>query len=68
MMIEKIISGGQTGVDRVAIDVALKLGIPHGGWMPKGRMLEDGPIDYAKTEGHRTGEKRSQTNEPIIQR
>ena len=50
MMIENIISGGQTGVDRVALDVALKQGIPHGGWTPKGCMLEDGPIDYAKTE------------------
>jgi hypothetical protein len=40
----KIISGGQTGVDRAALDVALELGIPSGGWCPKGRKAEDGPI------------------------
>jgi len=44
-MIKKIISGGQTGVDRAALDVALELGIPCGGWCPKGRKAEDGPID-----------------------
>ena len=43
-MIEKIISGGQTGADRAALDVALKLGIPHGGWISKGRIAEDGPL------------------------
>jgi len=43
-MIEKIISGGQTGADRAALDVALKLGIPHGGWIPKGRKTEKGPL------------------------
>jgi hypothetical protein len=41
----KIISGGQTGVDRAALDVALELGIPCGGWCPQGRKAEDGPID-----------------------
>ena len=44
-MIKKIISGGQTGIDRAALDVALELGIPCGGWCPKGRLAEDGPID-----------------------
>ncbi len=44
-MLKKIISGGQTGVDRGALDVALDLGIPCGGWCPKGRKAEDGPID-----------------------
>jgi hypothetical protein len=43
--IEKVISGGQTGVDRAALDVALELGIPCGGWCPKGRKAEDGPIN-----------------------
>jgi len=41
---EKIISGGQTGVDRAALDVAIELGIPCGGWCPKGRRAEDGRI------------------------
>ena len=43
-MLERIISGGQTGVDRVALDVALQLGMPCGGWCPRGRLAEDGPI------------------------
>ena len=46
-MIEKIISGGQTGVDRAALDVAGKLGITHGGWCPKGRIAQDGPLDLS---------------------
>jgi hypothetical protein len=41
----KIISGGQTGVDRAALDAALELGLPVGGWCPKSRRAEDGPID-----------------------
>jgi hypothetical protein len=43
-MIKKIISGGQTGAGRAALDVALKLNIPHGGWVPKGRKTEDGTL------------------------
>jgi hypothetical protein len=44
MVLEKIISGGQTGVDRAALDVALERTIPCGGWCPKGRRAEDGRI------------------------
>jgi len=44
-MVEKIVSGGQTGVDRAGLDVAFELGIPCGGWCPKGRVAEDGRID-----------------------
>ncbi len=40
----KIISGGQTGVDRAALDAALESGVSVGGWCPKGRKAEDGPI------------------------
>jgi hypothetical protein len=40
----KIISGGQTGVDRAALDFAISRGIPHGGWCPLGRLAEDGVI------------------------
>ncbi len=43
-MLETIISGGQTGVDRAALDVAIFLGIPHGGWCPRERLSEDGSI------------------------
>ena len=51
-MLAKIISGGQTGVDRAALDVAQELGIPRGGWCPKGRRAEDGTIaaKYPLTE------------------
>lgn len=50
--IAKIISGGQTGVDRAALDFAIEAGIPHGGWCPQGRRAEDGCIDdrYQLTE------------------
>ncbi len=40
----RIVSGGQTGVDRAALDLALELGLPCGGWCPKGRRAEDGPL------------------------
>ena len=45
-MLMKIVSGGQTGVDRAALDVALALalGLPVGGGCPKGRRAEDGVI------------------------
>jgi hypothetical protein len=43
-MLKKIVSGGQTGADRAALDFALQVGIPHGGWVPKGRKAEDGPL------------------------
>jgi hypothetical protein len=44
-MVEKIVSGGQTGADRAALDWAIRHGIPHGGWCPLGRRAEDGIID-----------------------
>ena len=40
----KIVSGAQTGVDRAALDVALKKNVPCGGWCPEGRTAEDGTI------------------------
>ncbi len=40
----RIVSGGQTGVDRGALRAAQRLGIPHGGWCPLGRLAEDGPV------------------------
>jgi hypothetical protein len=41
---DSIISGGQTGVDRAGLDAGLELGIDIGGFCPKGRKSEDGPI------------------------
>jgi hypothetical protein len=51
-MLKKIVSGGQTGADRAALDFAIKHKIPHGGWVPKGRIAEDGPLPkkYKLTE------------------
>ena len=48
----KIISGGQTGVDRAALDFAINNGMPCGGWCPKGRLAEDGklPLKYPLKE------------------
>jgi hypothetical protein len=44
MKLERIVSGGQTGVDRAALDAALERGIACGGWCPASRAAEDGPI------------------------
>ncbi|CAF1177340.1 unnamed protein product [Rotaria sordida] len=52
-MLKKIITGGQTGVDRSALDVAIELNYEYGGWCPHGRKAEDGiidPIKYANLE------------------
>ncbi|MES9886058.1 MAG: putative molybdenum carrier protein [Candidatus Sedimenticola sp. 6PFRAG1] len=51
-LLKKIVSGGQTGVDRAGLDVALDLDIPCGGWCPKGRRAVDGviPDKYPLTE------------------
>lgn len=51
-MIQKLISGAQTGSDRGALDAAIDYGIPHGGYVPKGRRAEDGLLDarYNLTE------------------
>lgn len=50
----RIVSGGQTGVDRAALEAALALGIAHGGWCPAGRLAEDGsvPSRYELQESH----------------
>jgi len=50
--VRKIVSGGQTGADRAGLDVAIELEIPHGGWCPRGRRTEDGPLPdrYQLTE------------------
>ena len=52
----KVISGGQTGVDRAGLDAGIEIGLPIGGYVPKGRLAEDGqvPDKYPMTE---TGSK-----------
>jgi hypothetical protein len=60
-LIEKIVSGGQSGADRAALDWAITQGIPHGGWCPKGRVAEDGAIgvqyDLLETPSDRYAER-----------
>ena len=41
--VRRLVSGGQTGADRAALDVAIRLGIPYGGWCPRGGRAEDLP-------------------------
>jgi len=61
----KIVSGGQTGVDRGALDGALECGVEAGGWCPEGRKAEDGviPVNYPlqelKGSGYRQRTKRN---------
>lgn len=50
----RIVSGGQTGVDQAALDLAMALGLEHGGWCPRGRLCESGRIHsrYQLRESH----------------
>ncbi len=66
-MIKKIISGGQTGADQAALDVAIKFHISHGGWVPKGRKTEDGmlPFKYQMDEME-TGDYKERTHKNIL--
>ncbi len=56
-MVERIVSGGQTGADRAALDWAIANNVPHGGWCPKGRAAEDGVLaeKYQLTETESAG-------------
>jgi hypothetical protein len=52
--LRRLVSGGQTGADRAALDVALELGLEIGGWVPRGRVAEDGVIPARYTGLHET--------------
>ena len=56
-LVSEIVSGGQTGVDRAALDWARQRGVIHGGWCPKGRLAADGPLPehYLLRETESTG-------------
>lgn len=56
-----IVSGGQTGVDRAAWDVAIELGLVIGGWVPKGRAAEDGEIP-----ARYSGLREADSSEPAV--
>ena len=65
--IERIVSGGQTGVDRAALDVAIAREIPHGGWCPLGRIAEDGPIPSCyQLEEHSSPKYADRTKRNVI--
>lgn len=66
-VVAKIVSGGQTGVDRAALDWAIRHGIPHGGWCPRGRIAEDGVLDgcYALRETESKG-YRQRTRQNVV--
>jgi len=49
-MIQKIISGGQTGADIAGIDAAIGCNVPYGGWLPKGRKTVNGPLSERYTD------------------
>jgi len=61
MRVGRIVSGGQTGVDRGALDFAISRGIEHGGWVPKGRKAEVGALppmyNVRETETRRYAER-----------
>jgi Circularly permutated YpsA SLOG family/Domain of unknown function (DUF6794) len=66
-VIEKIVSGGQTGADRAGLDVAIELDIPHGGWIPKGRKTEDGGLpEKYYLEEMPTGSYAARTEQNVI--
>ena len=64
----KIISGGQTGVDRAALDVAMELGLLCGGWCPLGRKAEDGGIaDLYPLQETKSAEYAVRTKKNVIE-
>jgi hypothetical protein len=67
MMIEKIISGGQTGAGRAALDAAIQWKISHGGWIPKGRQTESGRLpDKYKLQEMETNSYLERTEQNVI--
>lgn len=66
-MVTQIISGGQTGADRAALDFAIKHNIPYGGWLPKGRKTEDGTLpEKYQLQEMPTGEYAKRTEQNIL--
>ena len=66
-VITKIVSGGQSGADQGGLDAAIELGIPHGGWCPKGRKSEDGAIpDKYNLVETKSGDYRVRTEQNVV--
>ena len=67
-MIDKIISGGQTGADRAALDFAIAHNIPYGGWLPKGRKTEDGTLpDHYQLQEMPTPDYSKRTEKNVLE-
>lgn len=66
-LVSRIVSGGQTGADRAALDWAIRNDVPHGGWCPRGRKAEDGalPAKYKLRETAST-DYRQRTRQNLI--
>lgn len=65
--LDKIVSGGQTGADRAALDTAIKFNVPHGGWITKGRRTESGPLpDFYNLKEMETREYPARTRQNIL--
>ena len=64
----KIISGGQTGADRAALDAAISLGVGYGGSVPPGRKAEDGivPLEYTQLTELSSGSYSARTEKNIV--
>lgn len=67
-MIQKIISGGQTGADRAGIDAAIECNVDYGGWLPQGRKAEDGSVSnkYTKLQEIAGGDYPRRTEQNVI--
>ena len=67
-MIEKIVSGGQTGADIAGVDAAIACGVHYGGWLPKGRKTENGPLpeEYADFQEMARGGYPKRTEQNVI--
>ena len=67
-MLQKIISGGQTGADRAGLDAAIDTGIEYGGWIPRGRQAEDGivPEKYTALQELAKGGYSKRTEQNVI--
>ncbi len=68
MQIEKVISGGQTGADRAALDVALEANLCTGGFVPHGRLAEDGriPAQYGNLQETESSDPRHRTRANVL--
>lgn len=66
-LITKIVSGGQTGADRGALDAAIAAGMSYGGWLPKGRKTEEGPLpDQYALQEMESSDYRRRTRQNVI--